>query len=77
MYALVRRLAPGAAAQPADELELSRTLGLALLAPLPAVPDFTSQLSSGTDVQVRAKHSSLQQSLNMLLLQCAQQTALH
>lgn len=54
LYALCRRVAPDATAavQPADELELSRALGLALLAPLPAVPGFTSQLSSGTDVQV-------------------------
>jgi hypothetical protein len=32
---------------------MSQQLGLALLAPLPAVPSFTSQLSSGTNVQVQ------------------------
>lgn len=52
-YALSRQLAPGVTARVADEMELSRQLGLALLAPLPLLPDFTSQLSSGTEVQVR------------------------
>lgn len=54
LYALDLTLAPGTATAPTDELELSRGLGLALLAPLPAPPlePFTSQLSSGADVQV-------------------------
>ncbi len=55
LYALDLRLAPGVAPAPTDELELSRRLGLALLRPLPApaLQGFTSQLSSGTDVQAR------------------------
>jgi hypothetical protein len=53
IYAICRQLAPGAAAQATDGLELSQQLGLALLAPLPDVPNFVSQLSSGTNVQVR------------------------
>jgi hypothetical protein len=66
IYAMVRQLAPGAATQPADDLELRQQLGLALLTPLPELPGFVSQLSSGTDVQVKLNDVGLPDHLHVL-----------